>query len=169
MQSTLLQLWTALTPKYSTLFACIYNQGALQLSLKFSSQTTQQALLMLFIMCDHLPFTLSVNGIHGMPCGISATMATTASTRHSILGSDCMTLILMLWLLSDLEIWRLTALEHFVPHRQTHISIPWAPVGAKNLINHHFQVRYYDRLEGWLMLILTPPSKIRPSFWEKMF
>ena len=54
-------------------------------------------------------------------------------TRRSILGSDCMTLILMLcmlsecsmtalwllWLLSDPERWRLTALDNFVPHRQT--------------------------------------------------
>ena len=53
-----------------------------------------------------------------------------AVTRQSILGSDDMTLTFMLWLLSecsialwlisDLERWRLTALYKFMPHRRTY-------------------------------------------------
>ena len=75
-------------------------------------------------------------------------------TRRSILGSDCMTLISMpltalsmladcslnaliaLRLLSDLERWRLTALDKLEPDgrtdARTKIVTPWAPVGAKN-------------------------------------
>ena len=43
-----------------------------------------------------------------------------------------------------------------------------ATTASRNLIDHHFRVRYYDCLEGGLMLILTPPSKIRPSFGENV-
>ena len=55
-----------------------------------------------------------------------------------------MTLI-FLWLLSDLERCRLTALDNFVPHRHTDGQsdkvTPWAPVGAKKYVvvgfGHH--------------------------------
>ena len=61
-------------------------------------------------------------------------------------GSDCMSLIVMLWLLSECSLsalwvlwllsdldrrWRLTALDNFSLDRQTEIVTPWAPVGAK--------------------------------------
>ena len=57
-----------------------------------------------------------------------------------------MTLILMLWVLSecsltarfwllyDLERWRSTALDKLGPNRRTNISTSWAPVGAKKFI-----------------------------------
>ena len=61
-------------------------------------------------------------------------------TRRSIWGSDCMTLILLvslstlivLWLIYNLERWRLTALDKLAPDGRTDIVTPWAPVGAKN-------------------------------------
>ena len=45
----------------------------------------------------------------------------------------------VLWLLSKLERLRLSFFDNFLPHRQTdgqtQISIPWAPVGAKKILN----------------------------------
>ena len=82
-------------------------------------------------------------------------------TRHSILGSDCMTLIVMHWLLSDCSLPAQLLLVCF-------LSALWP---RRTKIDFFFEVcaAQTDRHTLWLLELLSEPKNFVPKSYSKNF